>query len=154
MATNGKTELPVRWSPFKELEEAFPSLFERRWPFERPFFRRVMRLAPEMAPVDMFERDGNVIVKAEMPGIDKDQIEVSVVGNELRLSGERKEEKEIEEEDYYCSERTYGRVYRSMTLPEGCDTEHVTATMKDGVLEVVIPRKQAVATKKIEVKTA
>jgi HSP20 family protein len=102
----------------------------------------------------MYEKDGKVVVKAEMPGIAADQIEVTVTGNELKLSGERKEEKEVREEDYFHTERKYGRIFRAVTLPEGVDVDAVNATVKDGVVEVTFPRKPATATKKIEVKTA
>jgi HSP20 family protein len=100
----------------------------------------------------MFERNGNVVVKAEMPGIEADKIEVTISNGELRISGERSEEKEVKEEDYQRSERTYGRIFRSVSLPDGCDGEAVTASSKDGVVEIVIPRKTSSATKKIEVK--
>jgi HSP20 family protein len=108
-----------------------------------------------MAAVDVFEKDGKIVVKAEMPGIDPNKIDVTVVGNELRISGDREEEKEIKEEEYYRSERTYGHIYRALTLPEGCNTDQISATAKDGVLEVVIPKAEPVAPgKKIEVKAA
>ena len=89
-----------------------------------------------------------------MPGIDPAKIDVDVVGNELRISGEREEEKEVKEEHYYRCERTFGHIYRTVTLPEGCDTEHVNAKVRDGLLEVVVPRKQAAGAKKVEVKQA
>ena len=154
MATNGKTELPVKRSPFadmQDLRESMRSLFDLRWPF-------VSRLpawteTPEPA-VDVFERDGNVVVKAEMPGIEADKVDVTVSDGELRISGERKEEKEVKEEHYYRSERSFGRIYRAIALPEGCDVDKVGATARDGVVEVVIPKKAAAVGKKIEVKSA
>jgi len=95
-----------------------------------------------------------VVVKAEMPGIAPDKIEVSVSGNELRISGERTEEKEVKEEHYYRSERSYGKLFRSVALPEGCDTGKISASARDGVVEIVIPRSAAAATRKVEVKSA
>jgi HSP20 family protein len=154
MTGNGKTALPVRRSPFRPFEELFPLLNER-WPLEMRFpFGRTLKHEVETPALDMYEKDGQIVVKAELPGIAADQIEVTVTGNELKLSGERKEEKEVREEDYFHSERTYGRIFRSVVLPDGVDTDAVTATVKDGVVEVTLPRKQAAATKKIEVKTA
>ncbi len=154
MAGNGKTQLPVRrqsfFPDFDELRESFPG-------FGRPFGRRWRELiadATALPAVDMFEREGKVVVKAEMPGIDADKIEISVSDGELRISGERKEEKEVKEENYYRSERSYGRIYRTLSLPDGCDGDATEATVKDGVLEVVIPKKQAAVAKKIEVKSA
>jgi HSP20 family protein len=89
-----------------------------------------------------------------MPGIDADKIEVNVVGDELRISGEREAEKEVKEEHYFRSERSYGHIFRALTLPEGCDVDQIDAKVKDGVLLVEIPKKQSAATKKIEVKIA
>lgn len=153
MAGNGKGRVPVRRAPFGDLDELRDLLrtgFEMRWPF--PLASRLFRgtEGAMLAAVDMFEREGKVIVKAEMPGIEPDKIEVTVADGELRISGEREEEKEVKEENVYRSERSYGRIYRSLTLPEGCDVEHVTASAKDGVIEVTIPKRQAAA-KKIEV---
>jgi HSP20 family protein len=150
---NGKTQLPVRrqtlFPDFDELRESFPGFlgFGRHW-------RDVLANEAVLPAVDMFERDGNVVVKAEMPGIASDKIEISASGGELRISGERNEEKEVKEENYYRSERSYGRIYRTLALPEGCDGNAAQATVKDGVLEVVIPKKQSAVAKKIEVKSA
>ena len=157
MATNGKTrDVTVRPSMLSELEDvgaevrdAFRDVWGSRWPtFMRPRFSRLMR---EPA-LDMFERDNNIVVKAEMPGIAPEDIEVTVSDGELRISGQRKEEKEVKEEDFFRTERSYGKIFRSLALPEACDTESVQASIKDGVLEVVIPRKPQAAAKKIEVK--
>jgi len=117
-----------------------------------PLFRVPAWTETREPAVDVFERDGNLVVKAEMPGIEADKIDVTVSGGELRITGERKEEKEVKEEDYYCSERSFGRIYRVLALPEGCDADKVSATAKDGVVEVVIPKKATAVGKKIEVK--
>jgi HSP20 family protein len=156
MESNGKSQLAVRRSPlpeFDELRENIRALLDTRWPFT---------LAPSRLPfgferqpaLDMFERDGNVVVKVEMPGIPPDNVDVSVSDNELRISGERKEEKETSEENYYRSERSYGRIFRALTLPAGCDTANVAATSKDGVVEIVIPKKPSAVSKKISVEPA
>jgi HSP20 family protein len=152
MATNGKTAVAVRKSPFAELtdaEKALRSMFDLRWPFGPG-----VRLGAELKEpaIDMFEKKDSIVVKAELPGIEPDKIEVTVADGELRISGERSEEKEVKEENYYHAERSYGRIFRSVALPEGCGADGVTATSKDGVVEIVIPRKAAAAPKKIEVK--
>jgi HSP20 family protein len=154
MATNGKALLPVRrqlFPEFDEIRDAFTSFVDR--PFAFPRFRSLMA-EPAFPAVDMFERDGKVIVKAEMPGIDPAKIEVNVTAGELRISGERKEETEVKEENFYRSERSYGHIYRKLALPDGCDADAAHATVKDGVLEVVIPRREAAAGKKIDVRAA
>lgn len=152
MKTNGKTTLLARRTPFgevTELQDSLRELLDSRWPFGLHHgFTQELR----QTPVDMFERDGNVVVKAEVAGIEPEKIDVSVSGNELRISGERTEEKEVKEEDYYRAERSYGHVFRSVVLPEGCDTDAIAATSKDGVIEIVIPRKTAATTRKVEVK--
>ena len=153
MATNGKTQLPVKRTPFAEmhdLHDTIRTMFDLRWPFAPV---TVPTLTEMTTPaVDMFERDGNIVVKAEMPGIEAAKIDVTVSDGELRITGERKEEKEIKDEHYYRSERTFGHIYRTLVLPEGCDAEKVTATAKDGVIEVVVPKRAAAVGKKIEVK--
>jgi HSP20 family protein len=154
MKTNGKTTVPVRRGHFGDLadiQETLHEMLDVRWPFFPRFARTAITELEEPA-IDMFERNGNLVVKAEMPGIEPAKIDVTVVAGELRISGERSEEKEVKEEDFYRAERRYGKVFRSVTLPEGCDTANVTATSKDGIVEIVIPRKAAEATKKIEVK--
>ena len=153
MRTNGKTrDIAVRRPILGELAEmrsdvrdVLRDMWEMRWP------RSPWPVTPEPA-VDMFERDNEIVVKAEMPGIAPDAIEVTIADNELHISGERKEEKEVKEEHYYRSERSYGKIFRALDLPESCDTDAVKATMQDGVLEVVIPRKAQAAAKKIAVK--
>ncbi|HXK32509.1 MAG TPA: Hsp20/alpha crystallin family protein [Dehalococcoidia bacterium] len=153
MAGNGSTRTLTRRTPIHEVDDLYESvrdLVESTLPGR---FRRRL-LGPAEPAIDMFERDGNVVVKAEMPGIPPENIDVSVSGNELRISGERSEEKEVKEQDYYHCERQVGRVFRSVLLPDGCDAEAVQATAKDGVIEVVIPRKAAASTRKIEVKAS
>lgn len=152
MATNGKTAVAVRRSPFAELpdlQEMLRDVFDARWPFSPRLGRLDLEL--KEPAIDMFERKDSVVVKVEVPGIEPDKIDVTVADGELRISGERSEEKEVKEEHYYHAERRYGRVFRSVALPDGCTAEGVTATSKDGDVEIVIPRKAA-ATKKIEVK--
>lgn len=156
MRTNGKTrDIAVRRPVLGELAEVrsdvrdmLRDMWEMRWPMG--LLRTPWPVTPE-ATVDMFDRDNSIVVKAEMPGIAPEQIDVSISDGELRITGERKEEKEVREEHYYRSERSYGKIFRALDLPEGCDTDAVKATIQDGVLEVVIPRKAQAAAKKIAV---
>jgi HSP20 family protein len=153
MTTNGKTSVAIQRRPLGEvtdLRDLVRDMFDNRWPFSP----RLARLGAELQEpaIDMFERKNSVVVKAELPGIEPDKIEVTVADGELRISGERTEEKEVEDENYYHAERSYGRIFRSVALPDGCAADGVTATSKDGVIEIVIPRKAAAAAKKIEVK--
>jgi HSP20 family protein len=152
MATNGKTQLPVKrspWTEMQDLRDSVRAMIDGRWPL--PLSRAPEWTEPREPAVDMFERDGNLVVKAEMPAIEADEIDVTVSDQELRITGERKEEKEVKQENYYRSERSVGRIYRTLALPEGCDSE-VSATAKDGVIEVVIPKKATAVGKKVEVR--
>jgi HSP20 family protein len=90
--------------------------------------------------VDIFEEKGEVVVKAELPGMKKDNISVKVVGNDIIINGEKKTEEKVERKDYLRVERSHGSFNRTVSLPEGCDTEHAKASFKDGVLEVRLPR--------------
>jgi HSP20 family protein len=93
-------------------------------------------------------------VEVDLPGIKKEDIEIDVEDNVLIISGDRKIENEIKEEDYYKLESSYGKFSRSFTLPERVDTENIHAESKDGVLEVIVPKlkEQEKKAKKIEVK--
>ena len=93
-------------------------------------------------------------VDVDLPGVKKDDIKVNVKGNTITISGERKYKKEVKEEDYHRIESSFGKFERTFTLPEGTDVENVTASNKDGVLEVVIPKlkSESKKVKKVEVK--
>jgi len=143
----------IRWSPFREMEE-----MERRINdvFGRPLLPAIWRRTPveEMgwAPaIEMFEKDDKFMVKAELPGMKEEDIDVSVVGDTLTIKGERKAESEVKEEDYYCCERSYGSFTRSITLPSSVDAKNIEASYENGVLEVSLPKAAEVKPKKITV---
>jgi HSP20 family protein len=89
--------------------------------------------------IDVKEHDGRLLVRADLPGLTKDEIKVEVIEDTLTIQGERKEEKKEEGKGYCYSECSYGRFYRAIPLPEGVDTTKVTAEFQNGVLEVSIP---------------
>jgi HSP20 family protein len=89
-------------------------------------------------------------VKAELPGMEED-IGISVVGNTLTIKGERKAESEVEEDDYYYCERSYGSFSRSIDVPSNVDTEKIEVSYEDGVLEISLPKTPEVKPKKISV---
>ena len=93
--------------------------------------------------VEMFERDGQLIVRADLPGLTKNDVKVEVTDNSINLSGERKSEREEKDEGYYRSERSYGSFYRSIPLPEGVNADDANATFKNGVLEIAMAAPQA-----------
>jgi len=102
-----------------------------------------------MSPaVDVFEDEGKIVVKADLPGLSKDEINVKLVENILEITGEKKSEEKVDRRDYLKVERSYGKFSRTLRLPEGLDTDHVTAAFTDGVLEVKIPKVEGKRTVK------
>ncbi len=105
----------------------------------------------EHIPVDVFDREGAIVVRAEMPGIALEDIDLSVVEGELQISGEREDLDEIREEQYYRRERARGHVHRVLELPKGCHLDAIEASLKNGVLEVSIPTDRSLSTRKVAV---
>ena len=119
-----------------------------RIPMHRHFFQRAEEWIPE---VDILERNGDILVRADLPGMKREDIEVAVEGDLLIIRGHRKEEKEVKEEDYYRSERSVGQFARTFSLPEGVEADNIQATYQNGVLEVKMPRPVAPVAKKLKV---
>jgi HSP20 family protein len=99
---------------------------------------------PEWSPdMELFERDGKLFVRIDLPGLTKKDVKVNVVEGMLNIEGERKVEKEEKQEGYYRTERRYGKFFRSLPLPDGAKLDKIQATFKNGVLEVVLPMAEA-----------
>lgn len=107
-----------------------------------------------MPPIDLAETEDKFTVKAEIPGIDPKEVEISVKDNILHIKGEKKEEKEEKGKNYYRMERRYGSFARSINLPSSVDTNKVTAEYKNGVLEIALQKKEEVKPKQINVKVS
>ncbi len=144
----------VRWDPFRDvmsLQERMNELFERT-------MRRRADEEEGLAPrawspaVDIYETDEKMVIKAELPGLKKEDIDIEVRDNTLTLKGERKFEKEIKQENYHRVERAYGSFQRSFTLPSTIKQEAIEATFKDGILEVSLPKAAEVKPKKVEIR--
>jgi len=103
--------------------------------------------------VDVVENADSVTVKAELPGIDPKDVDISVSGDTLTIKGEKKEEKEEKGKSFYRVERTYGSFCRSISLPTGVEADKAKADYKDGVLSVTLPKSEKVKAKKIPIKT-
>jgi HSP20 family protein len=104
-------------------------------------------------PIEVFERDNQLVVRAEIPGLSKDDVKVEVRDDMLTLSGERREEHEETKDGYRVSERHYGRFFRNIPLPEGVKPEDVRATFQNGVLEITMPMpRQEQRGRRIEVR--
>jgi HSP20 family protein len=134
-----------------------PSWFKPFWNDDLDFFDRLWpdfsgHYGADWAPkVDFFEKDGNYHLTAEVPGMSKDDMSVSIHEGLVTVSGKRESSKEEKEGNYYMKESQYGSFSRSFRLPGEVDEEKVDATYKDGVLSVVMPKKEDSKTKKIEV---
>jgi HSP20 family protein len=125
------------------------------WMTALPFRRAIEQwdeAREQMIRVEQFEEDGAVVVRAELPGVDPEKdIDVIVTGGALRITGERKQEAKTEERGYVRSEMRYGRFSRTLPLPEGATESDVTATYKDGILEVRVPVASPKPAKKVPV---
>jgi len=101
--------------------------------------------------IEAFERDGALIVRADLPGVPSENVHVEVDGDLLTVSGERKQENKEEREGYYHSERSYGSFQRSIALPQGVDPSTVQASFDHGVLEVTVPMPERKSARKVEI---
>ncbi len=149
----------TRWNPFREMEDMqrrMSSLFD--WsPFRRTSLitdSEDITLA-EWAPlVDIVEDPKEYLIKVELPEVHKDDVQVSVEGGTLTISGERKAEKEEKGRRFHRVERSYGRFERSFSIPDDAEANDVKAEFKDGVLRVHLAKSEKARPKQIEVKVA
>jgi HSP20 family protein len=139
----------TRWD--RDMERMMGDFFGRRpwWP-ERWFRTEGVELTAPV--VDLYEEKDDIVVKAELPGIDKNNIEVNLADHTLTIKGEKKKEEEIKEENYYRSERSYGSFVRTLELPKDVHTDKVKATFKNGILEVRLPKTEEAKAKEVKVK--
>jgi HSP20 family protein len=105
-------------------------------------------------PVDIFERGDDLVIRTEIPGVDKNDIDIDVENNTLVIRGERKRDKEFEGKTAYRTERVYGKFVRSFSLPRTVDSSRISATYKDGVLELTLPKAEEAKPKRIEINAA
>jgi len=146
-------------SPFEEMDRLFErmeSLFPRGWMrplrWERPGFGEfVSRLEMPVPKVDVIDRDNEVVVRAEVPGVDKKDIDVSVTDNTVIIKGTTSHEEKEEKGDYYRSEISRGSFSRTVGLPGDVDSAAAKASFKDGVLELVMPKVEKSKRRNIKV---
>lgn len=148
------------WRPFGELttwerdmDRMLDDFFGRRarpwWP-ERWLRLDEMEVRPPV--VDVFEDKEDVVVKAELPGMEKDNIEVNLTDHTLTIKGEKKKEEEIKKENYYRAERSYGSFVRTLELPTEVKSDKVKAAFKNGILEIRMPKTEEAKAKEVKVK--
>jgi HSP20 family protein len=114
------------------------SLSPRRGLFQ-PWRTVTSEIQPWAPDIDVFHRNNELVVRADLPGLGKDDVKVDVTEDSIIVQGERKKEHEEEREGVYHSERSYGSFYRMIPVPEGAITDQAKATFKDGVLEITMP---------------
>lgn len=145
----------IRWvDPFSELsamKERMDRLFEET--LDRPGVP-AQEAGLWTPAVDIYETGEEIVVKAELPGVEKDQIDVEARDGVLTLRGERKVERDVKEENYHRVERSYGAFRRSFSLPSSVDPDGIRATLRDGILEVRLAKRAEVRPKKVPVKVS
>jgi HSP20 family protein len=132
----------IKWEPFRDVDDMFERVFAdtmRRWPRTSNDERRVYDWAPA---ADVSETDGEYIIKAELPEVRKDDLNITVQEGVLTLAGERKEEKREDNEKLHRIERFHGSFSRRFTLPDDADEQGIKAESKDGVLVIHIPKQK------------
>jgi len=141
-----------RWDPldlFDDMERQFSRIWNSMWPwptqaFGRPAGRSTSqtRNAGWMPTMDIYEQDGNLVVKADLPGVKKEDIDIELDQNALIIKGQRQDENEVREENYYRVERSTGTFYRRLPLPNNVSPDQIKANFHDGVLEVRLPKPE------------
>ena len=146
----------VRFEPFRDLvslQERMNRLFDDSFRgLGRPASEEDWALGGAWAPsVDIYEQEGSIVLKAEIPGVDPKDVDIRVENNVLTLSGQRKLDNEVKREHYHRVERAYGRFSRSFTLPNVVDTASIKAEFKEGLLRVVMPKREEAKPKQISI---
>ncbi len=137
------------WRPLREFDHLFERMMDRmfrEWPFA-PDLDEPTRA--HTTPLECFVQNGNLVVRADVPGIEPKDVDISLVGNVLTIKGERKGKEEVNKQDYLRREIAYGAFERRVTLPEGAQADKIKAEFRNGVIEITIPSAKEIAAKKI-----
>jgi HSP20 family protein len=144
------------WDPFDELrvmQRGMDRLFENFFGRMGRDIKPLERIAAWTPSIESFMKEGHLVFKAELPGVDPKDLDVSVIDRELVIKGERKTEKGTKDEDYLYREISYGSFERRFLLPEGVKTEDLKAKYTNGILEVTVPTPALAKARKIEIET-
>jgi HSP20 family protein len=146
----------IKWTPLKELEdmrrdmdrlfEEFfgPSSRRRRWP-ARPDTELI---SPN---IDLYDRQNEIVLKAELPGVSREDIDITIIKDAIILKGQLMRDEDVKDEQYYVRERVFGSFSRTLALPTEVESEKTSASFKNGVLEIVMPKKEEAKIKEIKV---
>jgi HSP20 family protein len=144
----------IRWEPSRELtslrermDRVFNEMLGRGWGGEEG-----LAAGAWMPPVDVYETPESIVLKADLPAVNKEEVDISVENNTLTIRGERKREQEVKEKNFYRLERSYGAFARSFSLPPTVVAEKIEASFKDGVLTLTLPKREESKPKQIKVK--
>lgn len=150
----------VKWSPMKEIENMrrdmerlFEDVFEptgrrRRW-WPKPSEEGII-----VPNINVYDRKNEIVIKAELPGVEKDDIDLTITKDSITLKGESKKDEEVKEEDYYSREISYGSFTRTVALPAEVDSEKAKATFKNGILDIVLPKREEAKPREIKVQVS
>jgi len=142
----------IRWDPFRDLvtlRERMNRLFEDA--FTSRGEEKDLVASSWSPSVDIYETENEIVLTAEVPGVDEKNIEIKLEDNTLSLNGERTFEKETKEENYHRIERAYGSFYRSFTLPRNIDQDNIKAESENGILRISMPKKPELKPKKVKI---
>lgn len=146
----------VRLEPFRDLlsiQERMNRMFDAAYRTSGSSDQEEWSLGGSWAPlVDIYEKDGKIVLAAELPGIDPKKVDIRLENNVLTLSGERRPLADVGKDAYHRVERSYGSFSRSFSLPAAVDQEKIGADYRDGVLTVTLPRRQESLPKQIRIK--
>jgi HSP20 family protein len=143
----------TRWDPLKNmlaLQERMNRLFEDSLSRSRGL-EEDLALGTWLPPVDIYEEPERIVLRADLPGVRPENVDIRIESNTLTLSGERRLEREVKRDNYHRVERQYGSFSRSFTLPGTVDTERIRAEHRDGVLEISLPKREESRPKQIKV---
>lgn len=138
-----KGEMQRYTAPFEQMERMFEDFFQRRF-FAPSWMPRIKlpEFADISASVDMFEEGEDLVIKADLPGMKKDEISIDFADDVVTISGEKKTEERTERKDYHCVERSFGSFSRKLQLPVDIQIDKTRASFKDGVLEIRMPKSE------------
>lgn len=141
------------FDPFRQIEARFNRAWgENFFDLFKPMAEENWSLATWSPACDIYENENEIVVKAELPEVKKEDVHVTIENNVLTIRGERKFSEETKQENYHRVERRYGEFMRSFTLPSFVEPAKVNADFKDGVLRVTIPKREEAKPKQVEVK--
>lgn len=144
----------VPWDPMKNLmslQDRMNRLFDET--MQRRRGTEALDQGTWTPPVDIYETESEIVLVAELPGVDEKDVDIVVEDNLLTIKGERRMEKSVKEESYHRVERAYGGFARSFTLPHAVDSDKITATANKGVIEIRLPKPEKAKTHQIKIET-